>query len=485
MCQKLREVTGGRNNPNAKARLEFPSSVSIEKRGHLQGLAKQCRLGPQSSGIGNERFLTVYTSENQAKKAKNAQTNAKRLNRQQKVEALNMWRCWKAVGGEGRKFSQKEVEEMMCTGQMDPELRDVYLKWIQAGKPPLNLPTARPGRIPTTQELFDNIEWLKPESGQVGQVFYNKVHLSESGVEDSYWIPEAQGSTQVLSHLEVMPTGGLTHALVCTSVTDYSYILNYFPPSVEVLSVVCPSEVISSALAHKILLKCPQHPADSTSTNPPCDCTDKRLVEIIHPRNSHNKLHANFCVLRYEARVRLVVTSAPFSEQAWTRQGQLGWFCDLPVSSTKVMQQAGRWTADRHPLASDLQYLLYQLGVPQQTVWSVLTSADFTGMSECVRLIPSVPGRVWPRGKDISRVGLVKLAELLSQVPWPAGHDPPMMYQSPHVDCSSSPWLQSLYCSLTGQAKGLFARRDSRKDQLLELLNHIQVKTRNQRSHTS
>ncbi|XP_078612740.1 uncharacterized protein LOC144882645 isoform X2 [Branchiostoma floridae x Branchiostoma japonicum] len=484
----FKEATGDRKNP--KAQLEFPSSLSIEDRGDVQGTARKFGLGANSSGIGNNRFLTIYTSANQAKKAKDALNKAqkgKRLTPQLEREAMDMWRCWQAVGGEGRKFSQKEVLEMVCTGQVDPELRDVYLRWLRAGKPDRNLPTARQQGPRTAQELFDNIQWLKPESGHLGQVFYNKVHLSESrvppGVKDSYWAPEARGSTRVLSHAEAMPTHGLTHALVCTSQVLDSYILNYFPPSVA-LSVVCPADSSSPPLAHRTMLQCPHHPADSNIMDSPCDCADKRQVDVIHPKNSR-RLHANFCILRYEAHVRLVVTSAPFSEQGWTRQGQLGWFCDLPLSFTpEVTQQTGYWAAPRdQPLASDLEFILCQLGVPQQTVWSLLTDADFTAVSTCVRLIPCVPGRLWPRGRDISRVGLVKLAELLSQVPWPGGHDPPLVYQSPHVDCSSSLWLHSLYCSLTGQAKALFSRRDVnerenrslRKDLLLQLLRHIQV----------
>eukprot|EP00058_Branchiostoma_floridae_P007433 XP_002592921.1 hypothetical protein BRAFLDRAFT_117755 [Branchiostoma floridae] len=484
-CAASSQLSRDRKNP--KARLEFPSSLSIEDRGDVQGTARNFGLGANSSGIGKERFLTIYTSSNQAKKAKDALNKAqkgKRLTPQQEKEAMDMWRCWQAVGGEGRKFSQKEVLEMVCTGQVDPELRDVY---------------------------------------------------------PSYWTPEARGSTRVLSHAEAMPTHGLTHALVCTSQVLDSYILNFFPPSVA-LSVVCPADSSSPPLAHRTMLQCPHHPADSTVMDSPCDCADKRQVDVIHPKNSR-RLHANFCVLRYEAHVRLVVTSAPFSEQGWTRQGQLGWFCDLPLSFTpEVTQQAGYWAALRdQPLASDLEFILCQLGVPQQTVWSLLTDADFTavsacvrlipcvpgrlgvhqqtvwslladadftgvstcvrlipcvpgrlwprtdadftGVSTCVRLIPCVPGRLWPRGRDISRMGLVKLAELLSQVPWPSGHDPPMVYQSPHVDCSSSLWLHSLYCSLTGQPKALFARRDVserenrslRKDLLHQLLNHIQA----------
>ncbi|XP_019644920.1 PREDICTED: uncharacterized protein LOC109485694 [Branchiostoma belcheri] len=481
---------------NSKATLEFPRCLTGDIRSHISGMARKCGLGASSSGIGDERFLTVYTSKSQEKRAK---TKTPSLTPQQEREAMDMWRSWKDVCGDNKRFSQKEVAEMLSTGRVDPQLRSVYQQWKQQGR---NLPTARQQGTRTAQQLFDNIEWVKPESGQVGQVFYNKVHLSESGGstggEGSYWTPEAPGSTLVLSQLEAIPTQGLTHAIVCTDtrLSDDSYVMNYFPHSVA-LSVICPSKG-SSSMTRQKLVDCPHHPADRTSAGSPCDCTDKRVVEVIHPRTSH-KLHANFCVLRYEAHVRLLVTSAGFSDQAWTRQGQLGWYCDLPLTfSPEVTQQLvwkGEGLEDPHPLASDLGYILHQLEVPQQTVWSVLTGtdfsgvseyphplatdlgymlhqlevpqqtvwsvltgADFSGVSECVRLIPSVPGRVWPRGREISHVGLVKLSELLSQVPWPPGEDPPMTYQTPRVDCISNLWLHSLYSSLAGQGKGLFNR---------------------------
>ncbi|XP_078695144.1 uncharacterized protein LOC144924076 [Branchiostoma floridae x Branchiostoma belcheri] len=461
---------------NSKATLEFPRCLTGDIRSHISGMARKCGLGASSSGIGDERFLTVYTSKSQEKRAK---TKTPSLTPQQEREAMDMWRSWKDVCGDAkRQFSQKEVAEMLSTGRVDPQLRAVYQQWRQQGRNP---PTARQQGAHTAQQLFDNIEWVKPESGQVGQVFYNKVHLSESrgsgGGEGSYWTPEAPGSTLVLSQLEAIPTQGLTHAVVCTDtrLADDSYVLNYFPHSVA-LSVICPSNG-SSSMTRQKLVDCPHHPeADRTSAGSPCDCTDKRVVEIIHPRNSY-KLHANFCVLRYDAHVRLVVTSAGFSDQAWTRQGQLGWFCDLPLTFSPEVTQQAVWK-DPHPLATDLGYILHQLEVPQPTVWSVLTGADFSGVSECVRLIPSVPGRVWPRGRDINHVGLVKLSELLSQVPWPPGQDPPMTYQSPRVDYISNLWLHSLYSSLAGQGKGLFNRSAGssiRRDHLLEALNHLQV----------
>ncbi|KAI8515208.1 hypothetical protein Bbelb_077990 [Branchiostoma belcheri] len=518
---------------NSKATLEFPRCLTGDIRSHISGMARKCGLGASSSGIGDERFLTVYTSKSQEKRAK---TKTPSLTPQQEREAMDMWRSWKDVCGDAkRQFSQKEVAEMLSTGRVDPQLRAVYQQWKQQGRNP---PTARQQGAHTAQQLFDNIEWVKPESGQMGQVFYNKIHLSESGGstggEGSYWTPEAPGSTLVLSQLEAIPTHGLTHAIVCmdTRLSDDSYVMNYFPHSVA-LSVICPSKG-SSSMTRQKLVDCPHHPADRTSAGSPCDCTDKRVVEVTHPRTSH-KLHANFCVLRYEAHVRLVVTSAGFSDQAWTRQGQLGWYCDLPLTfSPEVTQQlvwkdlgyilhqlevpqptvwsvltgadfsgvseCVKFIPNPHPLATDLAYILHQLEVPQPTVWSVLTGADFSGVSECVRLIPSVPGRAWLRGREISRVGLVKLSELLSQVPWPSGEDPPMTsqspqvacktaspmdttsstvtYQSPRVDYISNLWLHSLYSSLAGQGKGLFSRTAGssiRRDHLLEALNHLQV----------
>lgn len=310
--------------------------------------------------------------------------------------------------------------------------------------------------VPKEPVVVPDPEFLSALPLNIREEILARHPTSRTHGDDSPALNDKDGSTLLLNRLSCMPHGvpgfvSLKEVLECHRlksivVTTFTFDADWFIDTV----------MVSPAIRALVV----KHRFDKTKPEGLMEVSPR--LRVLHPKfpTKYGCMHSKLILLHFAHTLRVVISSANFTQEDWEEVGQVLWFQDFP-----------RMSAGEHPVPSpfgkELELFCDALSIPKDA--SMLHQYHFGGAK--VRLITSVPG--WHRKENISRYGMLALNRHLAESS-AAPHVSHVCTQISSIGKLNERWLTEFRQSLTGRSMvdWVTQRSAQKKTNVLEVGKH-------------